>query len=80
MGELMDKARGKIKQAEGKLTGNKARQAEGVLEEAKGKAKGKFEEAKTDIKRAVKRSEENDDTPRLPRDPEDEQRERISRP
>ena len=53
MGELIDKAKGKLKEAEGKLTGNKAREAEGVADQLKGKAKGAFETVKTDVKRAV---------------------------
>jgi uncharacterized protein YjbJ (UPF0337 family) len=58
MGELIDKAKGKAKQAAGKLTGNRARQAEGIADEAKGKAKGAFEEVKNDLKRSVRESEE----------------------
>jgi uncharacterized protein YjbJ (UPF0337 family) len=58
MGELMDKVKGKAKQAEGRITGNKTREAEGVLDELKGKAKGAFEEAKTDVKRAVRQRED----------------------
>lgn len=52
MGELIDKAKGKAKQAEGAVTGNRSRQAEGVLDEVKGKVKGAFDDAKTDAKRA----------------------------
>jgi len=40
MGELLDKVKGKSKQVEGIVTGNKVRQAEGQLDEAKGAAKG----------------------------------------
>jgi uncharacterized protein YjbJ (UPF0337 family) len=60
MGELIDTVKGKIKQAEGRATGNKAKEAEGLVDELKGKAKGAFEEAKTDIKRAAR--EARDDT------------------
>ena len=52
MGELIDKAKGKAKQAEGSVTGDRSRQAEGVLDEVKGKVKGAFDDAKTDVKRA----------------------------
>ena len=54
MGELIDKMKGKAKQAQGRVTGNKAKEAEGVMDELKGKAKGAFEEAKTDVKRAAR--------------------------
>jgi uncharacterized protein YjbJ (UPF0337 family) len=56
MGELIDKIKGKAKQVEGRATGNKAREAEGVADEVKGKAKGAFEELKTDVKRAVRQN------------------------
>jgi uncharacterized protein YjbJ (UPF0337 family) len=52
MGELIDKVKGKAKQMEGRVTGNKTREAEGVIDEMKGKAKGAFEDVKADIKRA----------------------------
>jgi uncharacterized protein YjbJ (UPF0337 family) len=51
VGELIDKAKGKAKQVEGDLTGDRVRHAEGVLDETKGKIKGKVEEVKQDIKR-----------------------------
>jgi len=54
MGEFIDKAKGKAKQVQGRVTGDRAREAEGLADEAKGKAKGAFEEIKTDIKRAVR--------------------------
>ncbi len=50
MGEIIDKLKGKAKQVEGSLTGDRDRQAEGVVDEKKGEAKGKFEEVKQDIK------------------------------
>jgi uncharacterized protein YjbJ (UPF0337 family) len=59
MGELIDKIKGKAKQVEGRVTGNKAREAEGVADEVKGKAKGAFEELKTDVKRAVRESQDH---------------------
>ena len=58
MGELIDKVKGKAKQAEGRVTGNKAREAEGVADELKGKAKGAFEEIKSDVKRGVRENED----------------------
>lgn len=60
MGELIDKAKGKAKQAEGELTGDRSRKAEGVLDELKGKAKGAFEEAKTNIKEATRKQPNRD--------------------
>lgn len=60
MGELIDKVKGKIKQAEGRATGNPAREAEGVADELKGKAKGAFEEAKSDAKRAMREREDEE--------------------
>lgn len=50
MGELIDKAKGKIKQATGTVTNDDALTAEGKADEAKGKVKGVVE----DIKHAVK--------------------------
>ncbi|MEO5768636.1 MAG: CsbD family protein [Polyangia bacterium] len=57
MGELIDKIKGKAKQAEGRVTGDRGREAEGVADELKGKAKGAFEELKTDAKRAIRQNE-----------------------
>jgi uncharacterized protein YjbJ (UPF0337 family) len=54
MGELIDKIKGKVKQAQGRLTGDRATEAEGVADEVKGNAKGAFEEIKTDVKRSVR--------------------------
>jgi len=53
MGELIDKAKGKIKQAAGNATGNDKLAAEGELDEAKGKVKGAFEEVKQAVKDVV---------------------------
>ena len=50
MGELIDKAKGKIKQAIGDLTGDRKLKHEGERDEAKGKVKGAVE----DVKHAVK--------------------------
>ncbi len=43
---LEDKVTGTAKEAEGKLTGDKSREAEGKLEKAKGEAKDALEHAK----------------------------------
>ena len=53
MGELIDKAKGKAKQAVGNATGNDSLAGEGVLDEAKGKVKGAFEEVKQAAKNVV---------------------------
>ena len=50
MGEIIDKLKGKAKQVEGSITGDRSRQAEGLVDEKKGDLKGKFEEVKQDIK------------------------------
>jgi uncharacterized protein YjbJ (UPF0337 family) len=52
MGELIDKAKGKVKQAIGDLTGNKELKSEGERDEAKGKVKGAVEEVKNAVKDA----------------------------
>jgi uncharacterized protein YjbJ (UPF0337 family) len=49
VGEYSDKAKGRIKQAAGALTGNKKLEHEGEVDELEGKAKG----AVKDVKRAV---------------------------
>ena len=54
MGELINKAKGKIKQAVGGLTGNKELKHEGERDELKGKVEGAADEAKHAVKEAVK--------------------------
>jgi uncharacterized protein YjbJ (UPF0337 family) len=49
-----DKAKGAVKDATGKLTGDKALQDEGKMDKAKGEAR----EAPGDVKDAAKRTEE----------------------
>ena len=61
MGEIIDTLKGKAKQAHGRMTGDRAEEAEGVADEMKGKAKGAFEEAKTDVKRAVRKEKTADE-------------------
>ena len=63
MGEFIDTIKGKAKQAQGRATGNRAKQAEGVVEETKGKVKGAFEEVKTDVKRAVRNTDRPNEAP-----------------
>jgi uncharacterized protein YjbJ (UPF0337 family) len=59
MGEFIDKIKGKVKEAAGKVTGNKELQSEGVADQLKGEAKGRFEEAKTDLKKAARQSSDD---------------------
>jgi uncharacterized protein YjbJ (UPF0337 family) len=51
MGELLDKARGKVKQVEGAITGDRRTQGEGVIDEKKGELQEGFERVKKDLRR-----------------------------
>lgn len=53
MGEIIDKVKGKAKQIEGILTGDKARQQEGELDEAKGNVKGVVNDVANKVEGAV---------------------------
>lgn len=55
MGEIIDKVKGKIKQAAGAMAGDKKLEREGKVDEAKGKVKGAIEEVKHAAKEAVKK-------------------------
>jgi len=55
MGEIIDKVKGKIKQAAGAAAGNKKLENEGKADEVKGKAKGAFEEIKHAVKDAARK-------------------------
>jgi uncharacterized protein YjbJ (UPF0337 family) len=55
MGELIDKAKGKIKHTAGALSGDKKLEREGKVDEAKGRAKGALEEVKHAIKDAARK-------------------------
>ncbi|AKF84069.1 CsbD family protein [Myxococcus fulvus] len=59
MGELIDKAKGKIKETVGAATGDRSLEAEGKVDTAKGHAKEKLEDAKRAVRDAV-----DDDKPR----------------
>lgn len=54
MGEMIDKTKGKIKQAVGKVTGNDKLVREGKVDVAKGVVKG----AVTDAKRAIEKAKD----------------------
>jgi len=53
MGELIDKTKGKIKQAVGILVGNDKLRKEGERDELKGEVKGAIEDVKEAVKDAV---------------------------
>jgi uncharacterized protein YjbJ (UPF0337 family) len=55
MGEIIDKAKGKIKQVAGTLTGDKRLEREGEVDEAKGAVKGAVEDVKHAVKDAFKK-------------------------
>ena len=55
MGEFIDKAKGKAKQVEGRLTGDRTREAQGVVDEKKGEAKGAFERVRQAVKDELRR-------------------------
>lgn len=51
MGEIIDKMKGKAKQVQGSITGDRSKQAEGFIEEKKGDVKGLVEEAKNAVRK-----------------------------
>ena len=55
MGEIIDKVKGKVKQAAGALSGDKKLEREGKVDEAKGKVKGAAEEVKQAVKNAARK-------------------------
>jgi uncharacterized protein YjbJ (UPF0337 family) len=55
MGEIIDKVKGKIKQAAGNVSGDKKLEREGKVDEAKGKVKGAVEDLKHAAKSAVRK-------------------------
>jgi uncharacterized protein YjbJ (UPF0337 family) len=54
MGEFIDTAKGKVKEAAGDLTSNKELKREGESDELKGKLKGVVKDLKKDLKHPVK--------------------------
>jgi uncharacterized protein YjbJ (UPF0337 family) len=52
MGEILDKLKGRFKQAAGRVSGDRSMEAEGHTEEKKGQVKGGFENVKRSIKDA----------------------------
>jgi uncharacterized protein YjbJ (UPF0337 family) len=55
MGELTDKAKGKVKEIGGVVTGDRELEAEGKTDQIKGNVKEKFEEAKQAVKDTFKK-------------------------
>lgn len=55
---LKDKVVGKLKETQGKITGNKTRELEGKAQHAKGKAKGKINDVKKDLDRKLEKKKE----------------------
>ncbi|MCE9670992.1 CsbD family protein [Myxococcus stipitatus] len=64
MGELIDKAKGRIKETTGAATGDRSLEAEGKADRAKGHLKEKVEDAKRAIKDAVDGDKPRRDEPR----------------
>ena len=65
---LDDQATGNAKEAEGKLTGDQTREAEGKLDQAKGKAKDLLEDAKDGAGNLIDRGREEIAEHRAPDD------------
>ena len=53
MGELIDKAKGAVKEGIGRATGDKSLEAEGKVDTLKGNVKGAIDTAKQRVKDAV---------------------------
>lgn len=56
MGAISDKVKGKAKQVEGRLTGDRVREMQGAAEETKGDVKGAVNRAVTRVKAGVTRT------------------------
>lgn len=56
MGSISDKIKGKAKQVEGKLTGDKVRTAQGTVQKAKGDAEGVVARVARKVKGVVRRA------------------------
>lgn len=54
MGELIDKTKGRVKQAAGKLIGSKKLEREGERDELKGKVEGVIEHLEQEVKDKLK--------------------------
>jgi uncharacterized protein YjbJ (UPF0337 family) len=58
MSAISDKLKGKAKQVQGKITGNRARTAEGKAQEVTGEAEGMATRAKRKVQRGVSRAKQ----------------------
>jgi uncharacterized protein YjbJ (UPF0337 family) len=58
MGSTADKLKGKLKKAEGELTGDKVREAQGWAEEKKGEAEGAIERAADKVEQKIDNAQE----------------------
>jgi uncharacterized protein YjbJ (UPF0337 family) len=58
MGSTADKLKGKLKKAEGELTGDKVREGQGWVEEKKGEVEGAVERAGEKIDQKIDRASE----------------------
>jgi len=56
MGAIIDKIKGKAKQIEGRMTGDKVRTAQGTVEKTKGDIEGKVARVKRGVKGKVRRA------------------------
>lgn len=56
MGSIIDKIKGKVKEIEGRLTGDKLRTAQGKATVAKGEVKGVAERASSKVKAGVSKA------------------------
>jgi uncharacterized protein YjbJ (UPF0337 family) len=59
MGATSDKIKGKAKQVEGRLTGDKLREAQGAAQKTKGDVEGAASRAGRDIKRGARKVKRN---------------------
>jgi len=59
MGAMSDKIKGKAKQIEGRLTGDKVREAQGSVQKTKGDVEGAASRAGRDIKRGARKVKRN---------------------
>jgi len=50
MGELIDKAKGRLRRIFGAITGDRGEEVRGAIDEKKGEVKGRFEDVKHDFK------------------------------
>lgn len=67
MSAISDKIKGKAKQIQGKVTGNRARTAEGKAQEAAGEVEGMAARARRKVQRGVSRAKQRMRTQRSPR-------------